>query len=166
MKTVTVTNVGDEPYHGYDHGVPASHEGLGLSPSVDVEPGQHVNVSEVKAEQLLADHPDWFAVGDAAKVNKPVGKKTIDEMNGKELDSFAEELGIDGWDTKAKVADKRKALGDAVQAKLEAALQPPELEDLDDEQLQAHATELGLEFDADVDRETLIEQIRAAGEST
>jgi hypothetical protein len=58
LRLVTVTNTGDEPYNGYDHG----HEaiGLGLPPAILIEPGDSVDVTEAKAEQLKADHPDWI----------------------------------------------------------------------------------------------------------
>lgn len=77
--TVKVTNVGAEEYHGYDHGY--EPVGLGLPPSVDVDPGDTVEVSVEKAEQLQRDHPDWFKVdgGKRGKAKASADAEDVDE---------------------------------------------------------------------------------------
>lgn len=58
---VTITRTADEPYHGFDQGAD-NHP-------VSLEPGESVEVSEAKAEQLAADFPADFAIA------KPAAKR-------------------------------------------------------------------------------------------
>lgn len=62
-------------------------------------------VIEVTQDQLDAG----IAEGSLA-VPGDEGEKPIASMNGKELDAKADELGVEDWDEKAKVADKKVAL--------------------------------------------------------
>jgi hypothetical protein len=75
-KTVSVTNKSDDVYSGYDHGYEAV--GLGLPPSIVIEPGESADVSEEKAAQLKADHPDWFGEKKSRGGKQSAGASTDD----------------------------------------------------------------------------------------
>ncbi len=54
--------VHDEPYNGTD---PATGQRL------ELQPGDTADVSDAKAEQLLADFPDWFKPARGRKADPP-----------------------------------------------------------------------------------------------
>jgi hypothetical protein len=69
MDLVTVTNVSDDDYHGYDHGLEPPQAGL-PGEAVAIPAGETVEVSAAKAAQLAEDHPEWFDVDGATKPHR------------------------------------------------------------------------------------------------
>jgi hypothetical protein len=62
--SVQLKNIGEEEYGGWDEGTPIS-----------VPAGDVVTVSDAKAEQLLADFPDWFSTVDAKPPGRTRGRR-------------------------------------------------------------------------------------------
>lgn len=80
-----ITHVGDNPYSGYDHG--------NAGKLIDIAPGETVEVSTAKAEQLLADFPDWFKKARGGKSEKTPPATHADLVGGA-LRDFAEKRGL------------------------------------------------------------------------
>lgn len=144
-------------YRGYDSAGQPLH----------LEVGETVDVDADTAARIAEDHGPFFEIdGKVGVAAKPVDEKTIDEMTGAELDAFAAELEVADWNPKAKVAAKKETLTAAVAAKLDEAMGGTgddqlraELLQTDREQLNAIATEMGIE-DADT-VETVEELVEA-----
>jgi hypothetical protein len=70
----------------------------------------------VESQAKLTEALEEIKQAAAAATSKPEAKKPISRMTSDELDARAEELGIDDYDSEAKVDDKREAVRKAQEA--------------------------------------------------
>lgn len=104
---VEVSWYGDDAYSGWDG-----------ERVVSIEPGESAEVSADKAEQLLADFPEFAAL----KGDEPKGARTLDDFAVPELDELAAELEVADYPSrgKAKKVAAIKAAQEAAAAAAEA----------------------------------------------